>query len=107
GGSFYPSYVAWITKVPFRGGLISRWQSFLFLNKGVRQKRSLANMHEADYNLELLKPFGIEPKENQRKHYGPALTLTPAEKTEAIASFCQEHNIDQAKPLLFIHPGMT
>lgn len=107
GGSFYPSYVAWITKVNFRGGLISRWQSFLFLNKGVRQKRSLANMHEADYNLELLRPFGVEPKANQRLLYGPALTLSPAEKEEALKSFYQENNVNGDKPLLFIHPGMT
>lgn len=107
GGSFYPSYVAWITKVAFRGGLISRWQSFLFLNKGVRQKRSLASMHEADYNLELLRPFGIEPKSDQRKVFGPALTLTPAEREEALVSFKQEHNLTTDKPLLFIHPGMT
>ncbi len=107
GGSFYPSYVAWITKVPFRGGLVSRWQSFLFLNKGVRQKRSLASMHEADYNLELLRPFGIQPKADQKRLYGPALTLTPQEKSDALSVFKSENQIDSDAPLLFIHPGMT
>ncbi|MFX3675791.1 MAG: glycosyltransferase family 9 protein [bacterium] len=107
GGSFYPTYVAWITKVPFRGGLVSRWLSFLYLNKGLRQKRSLASMHESDYNLELLRPFGIEPKENQRKLFGPALSVSPAEKKQAMTTFLEEHSITSDKPMIFIHPGMT
>lgn len=107
GGSFMPSYVAWITKVPFRGGLVSRWLSFVFLNKGVRQKRSLASMHESDYNLELLRPFGVEPRADQRKLFGPALTLTPAEKSQALQAFREEHGVTSDAPMLFIHPGMT
>lgn len=107
GGSFYPSYAAWITKVPFRGGLVSRLLSFIYLNKGVRQKRSLASMHESDYNLELLKPLGIEPKENQRKLFSPAITLTLDEKAQAISKFKEEYTITHNKPMIFIHPGMT
>jgi ADP-heptose:LPS heptosyltransferase len=40
--------------VPVRSGVKSQWHSFLFLNKAIRQKRSLAEKHELEYNLELL-----------------------------------------------------
>lgn len=41
-------------RVPIRTGVKSQWHSFLFLNKALRQKRSLAIMHELEYNLELV-----------------------------------------------------
>lgn len=40
--------------VPERYGRLSQWYSFLLLNKGVRQSRSLGEKHETDYNWELL-----------------------------------------------------
>jgi ADP-heptose:LPS heptosyltransferase len=43
-----------IANVPFRFGVLSQWHSFLFLNFGTRQKRSRAEMHEADYNYEIV-----------------------------------------------------
>lgn len=42
-------------QVPTRIGVLSQWHSFLFLNTGVRQKRSQALQHEFDYNLDLVK----------------------------------------------------
>jgi ADP-heptose:LPS heptosyltransferase len=41
-------------RIPTRSGVKSQWHSFLFLNKGLRQKRSLAIKHELDYNLDLV-----------------------------------------------------
>jgi ADP-heptose:LPS heptosyltransferase len=41
-------------RIPTRSGVKSQWHSFLFLNKGLRQKRSLAIKHEFDYNLDLV-----------------------------------------------------
>lgn len=40
--------------IPIRSGVRSQWHSFLFLNLGVRQKRSMAVKHELEYNLELV-----------------------------------------------------
>src|SRR5205814_6685728 len=34
GGGYLPNFVAWLRRVPFRGGLKSRWHTYLFLNKG-------------------------------------------------------------------------
>jgi ADP-heptose:LPS heptosyltransferase len=44
----------WLAGVPVRAGVLSQWHSFLFLNRGLRQKRSKSVQHEADYNLDLL-----------------------------------------------------
>lgn len=43
----------WLTRVPLRSGVKSQWHSYLFLNRGLRQKRSLAVQHESEYNFEL------------------------------------------------------
>jgi ADP-heptose:LPS heptosyltransferase len=45
--------------VPNRIGPLSKIHSFLFYNRGSRQRRSLVEMHEADYNLQLLRKLGI------------------------------------------------
>jgi heptosyltransferase I len=39
-----------IARVPLRLGVRSRWPSFLFLNRGLRQKRSQVLQHELEYN---------------------------------------------------------
>lgn len=52
-----PWWVHWClfkAGIPLRVGVYSQWHSFLFLTHGVRQKRSLAEKHEADYNQEIL-----------------------------------------------------
>lgn len=41
-------------KVPLRVTRYSQWHSFIFFNCGVRQKRTRAEKHEADYNLDLV-----------------------------------------------------
>lgn len=51
---WWVSLAAWAARVPERIGRKSQWHSFLFLNVGIRQKRSLAERHESDYNFELV-----------------------------------------------------
>lgn len=51
---WWVSLALWWRGVPLRAGVLSQWHSFLFFNRGLRQRRSLAEKHEADYNLELL-----------------------------------------------------
>ncbi len=41
-------------RIPRRIGVLSQWHSFLFLNQGLRQKRSQAIKHEFEYNLDLV-----------------------------------------------------
>lgn len=52
-----PSWVSvalWIAGVPVRAGKKSKLDSFIFLNKGIRQKRSNSKKHEMHYNLDLI-----------------------------------------------------
>lgn len=110
GGDQLASLVALFKGVPSRGGLISKWQSFLTLNKGVRQKRSVVAMHEAEYNLELLRPFGIEYHYTQKSQYAPQINVDSEEVKICYEEFlkdCESHGKSTQGELLFIHPGMT
>ena len=51
---WWVSMAMWWTGVPERIGRLSQWHSFLFLNVPVRQKRSLADRHESDFNFDLV-----------------------------------------------------
>ncbi len=44
--------------VRYRVGPYSKLHSYLFYNRGVRQRRSQVEMHETDYNLQLLRRLG-------------------------------------------------
>lgn len=50
---WWASFEAFWAGVPLRVGRLSQWHSFLFLNQGLRQRRSLSERHESEYNLEL------------------------------------------------------
>ncbi len=90
GGSSLPNFVAALLFIPFRGGIKSRWPTFLFLNKGVRQRRSEIKKHEVDYNLDLLNPLNI-PK----KKYSPKILLKEIPQNPFTKEF------------IVVHPGMT
>lgn len=110
GGGYLPNLMAWLYRVPFRGGLKSRWHTFLFLNHGIRQKRSLVSMHEMEYNLNLLYPLGIKYHYSDLSNYVPELTLTDTEVENGIERFkkvLKENGFDFNKKYIFIHPGMT
>lgn len=110
GGGYLPNFVSWITRVRFRGGLKSRWHTYLFLNKGVRQKRSMVTMHEMEYNLNLLSPLGIEYNYKDKSHYSPEINLTQDEKEASLNSFKKDlikEGIEPDRKMIFIHPGMT
>jgi ADP-heptose:LPS heptosyltransferase len=80
--------------VPQRGGVLSQWHSYLFLNRGLRQKRSQCLSHEMDYNLELTKhcmALDIQPKQ-----------ISPLKLTAP-----QDKKLDQLPAHYFVvHPGM-
>jgi ADP-heptose:LPS heptosyltransferase len=110
GGGYLPNFMAWLYRVPFRGGLKSRWHTFLFLNHGIRQKRSLVSMHEMEYNLNLLAPLGIKYHYSELSNYVPELSLTENEMSDALVRFngiLEQNNLNPQKKYIFIHPGMT
>ena len=51
---WFVAAAAWLAGIGKRCGRLSQWHSFLFLNQGVRQKRSLAEKHESHYNFDLV-----------------------------------------------------
>lgn len=111
GGSHIGSFAAFLKRVKFRGGLVSRLPSFFFLNKGIRQKRSYLEMHEAEYNLNLLKPLGLAYDYHDFSKYDPGVFLAPREIDKAKEQFAiqlknekKEFSWDQN--IIFIHPGM-
>jgi len=110
GGCRLPNWVAWLRRVPFRGGLISKTTSFLLLNQGVRQKRSIVAMHESEYNLELLAPLGMEFHHQELQEFAPQIYLTSEEKLqfrEDFAHFLVSEGKETSAEMVFIHPGMT
>lgn len=110
GGGFFPNFMAFMTGVGFRGGLKSRWHTYLFLNHGVRQKRSLVTMHEMEYNLNLLAPLGIHYTHHEFLNLIPELSVSKEDEELAFNQLTNElvkNGLDPDKKFIFIHPGMT
>ena len=74
-GPWWAAFALWLARVPLRGGRKSQWYSFLFFNRGLRQSRSLAEKHEADYNRELVET--CFKKNPEPAASAPASTSTP------------------------------
>lgn len=51
---WWVSLLVFLAGIPVRGGVKSRWHSFLFLNRAIRQKRSRAEHSELEYNYQLV-----------------------------------------------------
>ncbi|MCB9060918.1 MAG: glycosyltransferase family 9 protein [Halobacteriovoraceae bacterium] len=110
GGSHFPSFMAWFCGIKFRGGLVSRFLSFLFLNRGIRQQRSMVEMHEAEYNMNCLRPLGIEYTWEMRNTLDCGIFLTEEELSACQSDFrktLDENGLDGSREYVFIHPGMV
>ncbi|MEI7974126.1 MAG: glycosyltransferase family 9 protein [Bdellovibrio sp.] len=83
--------------ISFRTGRKSQWFSFLFLNQGIRQSRRNSELHEAEYNQEILgRALGWAHKPL------PALQL---EVPRRLHLFEQLHL--EKKKYVIVHPGMA
>ncbi len=102
-GNFRIAFATFLAGIPFRIGGLSKWWSWIFLNMGIRQNRSNVEMHEADYNLQLLRDLGVVVAHHR---YRPEITVDPAQKIR-VASIFEEKNISSNFPLVAIHPGMA
>jgi ADP-heptose:LPS heptosyltransferase len=92
--------------VPNRIGPLSKLHSYFFYNRGSRQRRSLVEMHEADYNLQLLRKLGIRVG----THQIPTQVSISEEKRKAARDWLFDNGWDAAdaghKRLIAVHPGM-
>jgi heptosyltransferase I len=95
---WWVSYTLWKCKIAKRIGVISKWDSFLFFNTGLRQKRSQAIKHEADYNLDLVKQIDASIVETS----APILKLKAKPQPELLSGF----GLTPQKYVV-VHPGMA
>ncbi len=84
------------------GGYSKIWSWFVF-NMGRRQSRSSVEMHEADYNIQLLRDFGVTVAETNEK---PHIRVTPEKRAEA-EEFARKLGLPQEFKTIAIHPGMA
>jgi ADP-heptose:LPS heptosyltransferase len=89
-------------KVRYRVGPLSQPYSFLFFNRGIRQRRSQVEMHEADYNLQLLRKLGIRVG---ARNIPTAVNFSEDDRAAA-KKFLTENGWKEGDPLIAIHPGM-
>ncbi len=100
----YPTFtlalIIYLSRIKQRIGTGYRWYSFLFNNK-VFQHRKFAEMHEVEFNVNLLRCFGI----NERISKDTVnFNLSAGYKPE-LEKLLKENKIDGTKPVIIIHPG--
>lgn len=91
-----------LARVRYRVGPLSRLFSFVLFNRGIRQRRSRVEMHEADYNLQLLRRIGIRV----RTRTVPVQVNISDQKVEQAKQWLRAQGWNEAEPLIAIHPGM-
>jgi ADP-heptose:LPS heptosyltransferase len=90
------AWALWRSGIPQRIGTGYRWYSFLF-NRRVFEHRKTAARHEAEYNLRLLQPLGIQNAEVEFHFTLPQTEREPIErKLYALGA--------ESKPVI-LHPG--
>lgn len=85
-------------RIKKRIGVLSQWHSFLFLNDGLRQRRSQSIKHEYEYNLDLIKKItGPLPEETSKNYF----KFKKPTSSEVI------HKYDLGSgEFVVVHPGM-
>ncbi len=100
-----PWWINWLlfkNKIPHRIGVLSQWHSFLFLNKGLRQKRSKALQHEFEYNLDLTEKITGPVLDKKNKAQSTEL-MFKFKKPKSTATLEKFHlHVNYA----IVHPGM-
>lgn len=94
---WWVGYACWRAGVPLRVTRRSQWHSYIFFNRGLRQSRSLAEKHEADYNREL-----VEYAFKQPAGKTPQLKLHPAIRRNLF----EKYNL-RSDSYFIVHPGMA
>lgn len=99
---FKLSFAVFLAGIRYRLGPYAKIHSFLFFNRGMRQRRSLVEMHEADYNLALLRRLGIRAKTRQ---YLPQAAVSEAVRAEA-KTWLLTQGFELSRAVIAVHPGM-
>jgi ADP-heptose:LPS heptosyltransferase len=95
----------WLARVPVRIGPATKLAQ-VFLNRRLRQKRSMSRKPEYEYNADLVRYFitlsGDEPDSLPAP---PFMQFDTSEVTDIMRTYRHEHNIDENRRLVFIHAG--
>lgn len=94
---WWVNYEIYKANIAIRAGVKSQWHSFLFLNHGIRQKRSRAEKHEYEYNLELIQ-HTMNPRINKMLQY---FEIAKPESQEVLKKYLLTE-----KEYIVVHPGM-
>jgi len=94
------SAALFLARVPVRIGPWSKLHSYLFFNRGVRQRRSQVQKHEAEYNLDLLAPLGI------RAHEEKTHAVLPAKSHQEACEWLKQRGVVRGGVMVAVHPGM-
>jgi lipopolysaccharide heptosyltransferase II len=100
--TFITSLIIFLSGIHKRIGTGYRWYSILF-NYKVYEHRKNALRHELEYNVNLLKYFGIEENVNPSN---VNFNLKIAQRDdERVKTILRVKGIDLKKPVIIIHPG--
>lgn len=91
-----------LAAVRYRVGPWSRIYSYLLYNRGLRQRRSQVEMHETDYNLQLLRRLGIRVG---TRNVPLAVQLSESARERA-EQWLRAQGWDSEAALVAVHPGM-
>lgn len=102
----YPTFrialALYLSGIKTRIGTGYRWYSFLF-NKKIYDHRKISEYHELEYNVRLLKAFGI--KENITPESAQFNLKPTPESILAVEEKLLNKNVDLSKKIIIIHPG--
>jgi heptosyltransferase-3 len=99
---FRISLAVFVARIRYRVGPLSKIHSFFFYNRGVRQRRSQVEMHETDYNLNLLRKLGIRVG---TRNVQTSAHVQPEAREEARAWLLSQ-GWNGEDPFVVVHPGM-
>jgi heptosyltransferase-3 len=100
--TFITSLIIFLSRIHHRIGTGYRWYSILFNNK-VFEHRKNALRHELEFNVNLLRYFGIEENVNPA-NVNFNLKISPKDD-ERVTTILKVKNINIKKPVIVIHPG--
>lgn len=94
---WWVNYELYKADIAIRAGVKSQWHSFLFLNHAIRQKRSKAEKHELEYNLDLVY-HTLNPRQTKMFQY---FEIPKPVETDVLEKFKLA-----AGKYVVVHPGM-
>jgi heptosyltransferase III len=89
--------------IAYRTGPLSKWWSWICWNFGRRQTRSAVEMHEAEYNIQLLRDFGITVAKTRKP---TSIALSDASR-EYGQEYFRTKSIRSRFKTVVIHAGMA